>query len=121
MQNAFGQEITIGSIVGLGIRSGNSSEQRVGVVLELFSKTSYGRETWSAKCAWYDASLQFIWDPKTETSSSVPRPGSVLISNQQFRFFLLDEETIDPEILAALIAAYENHFLDKPASDFVAG
>jgi hypothetical protein len=107
MKNSFGQEINPGDIVGLGIRSGNHSEQRVGIVLQLITEeqeVGFGNhrgtvEHHYGKCAWYDASRY-----------GDQYPGSkVMISRQMFRFFLLDPDTIDPKIVIALVAAYQEH------------
>ena len=137
MLNQFGQDIQEGDIVGLGIRAGNGSEQRVGIVLELLElprrywygqgeapKDAYG------KCAWYDSSQKTIW--KTDENgkkvtkevtradgSTYPawvadhyedaREGRVMVSRQEFRFFKLDPATLDPEIVQHLQAAWGKH------------
>ncbi|QNJ56862.1 hypothetical protein SEA_REINDEER_52 [Mycobacterium phage Reindeer] len=114
MKNDFGQDITIGSIVGLGIRSGDGSEQRVGIVLELFqADTWHGKPEWKAKCAW--------WIPRGKYDrATMSYVGKVMISNQKFRFFLLDEASLDPNILQQLDDAYTKYMLDtKQASEFI--
>jgi len=132
MKNSFGQEINPGDIVGLGIRSGNHSEQRVGIVLEFISdgENWEGTEQFSARCAWYDGSQTPIYKMDENGQIAIEekvshngrthkawvvdhyvdfRPGRVMISKQMFRFFLLDGDTIDPEIVIALVAAYQEH------------
>ncbi|AER26093.1 hypothetical protein SSEA_SKINNY_51 [Mycobacterium phage Skinny] len=114
MKNEFGQDITIGSVVGLGIRSGNGSEQRVGIVLELFESTPrYGKHEWKAKCAWLMPRHKYDRERGTWVDK-------IMISTQKFRFFLLDEASLDPQILQQLDDAYTTYMLDtKQASEFI--
>lgn len=109
MKNDFGQDIRVGSFVGLGVRKGDSSEQRVGIVLDLFTKIDTyrpNRVSWHGKCAWYDPNVYYMWNAEKEESEAFFRPGKVMISNQMFRFFLLDPASLDPEIAETLRAAY---------------
>lgn len=112
VKNVFGQDITIGSIVGLGIRDGNYSEQRVGIVLELFSKPRHGRDSWFAKCVW--VTPYWTWNP--ELRENELSGWTKMTSKQMFRFFLLDEASLDPEVLQTLDDAYQNYLLEKPST-----
>jgi hypothetical protein len=116
MKNQFGQDINPGDIVGLGIRSGNTSEQRVGIVLELMIYASRPHDN-CGLCAWYNTERTVDkWserDPETGRATPLEyrdvHPGKVMISKQMFRFFKLDPSTINHTILDHLNAAYSKH------------
>ena len=46
MYNWLGQEVEVGSVVGRGARSGNTSEFKVGLVTELFEDSGQARVFW---------------------------------------------------------------------------
>lgn len=93
--NQFGQKLERGSVVGHANRSGSFTERKVGVVTGFgVRQHSYGRDDMVAKVTWVHSGGQTTW-PKPLKSPGV----------DVNKLFVLDDRTIDRDIVNAIIDA----------------
>ncbi|QNL30767.1 hypothetical protein SEA_ESTES_58 [Mycobacterium phage Estes] len=124
MKNLFGQEITIGSVVGVGFRRSNSSCHALGVVLDMVP-IPYTHYSWVPNDGegkpWTRVSEQREW-MKTKVRWVPTTSEYNFITHWNVEdLILVDDAALGTEYRGRLDAAYAEYMLDeKKPSDFVA-
>lgn len=115
MKNFWGQEIAIGSTVGVGYRRTGSKWRQLGTVVKLTEKKlawpRNGQETfWQATVVW-------VSEERGERSWY---DGPTFMSPWDVRDLLVvDEKTLDPNLVEAIDNAYADYMFRHEPSDFV--
>lgn len=113
MKNFWGQEISIGSVVGVGFRRSGAKWHQLGVVVDIQEKSiEYRTETyWQASVVWVSSERGDLrWFSGPIFRSAWPARDLLVI----------EEDTIDDELLGKLSDAYADVMLKREPSDFVA-
>ena len=113
MKNFWGQEITIGSLVGVGFRRTGAKWHQLGVVVNIQKKPlgwDVAKEKWVASVVWVseDRGQKSWYDgPNFRSAWEVQD------------LLAIDETTIDAGLLDKLNEAYADVMMDREPSGFI--
>ncbi|QSM01100.1 hypothetical protein SEA_NANOSMITE_55 [Mycobacterium phage Nanosmite] len=123
MKNLFGQEIAIGSVVGVGYRRSHSAEHALGVVVHMWP-VPYTHTTWTPPEKYGEP-----WGREDETREYmfakvrwvIARNGNAFTSHWNINdLILVDDRGLDVGYALLLDKAYEAFMFDNKApSDFI--
>lgn len=113
MLNHWGQQVAIGSTVGVGFRRSGSQWHQLGVVVKLENRRPnvWSDITWVALVVWVSE----------ERGDCFPHDGPIFTSNFPAEDLLvIDDESIAPPLLQALGSAYADWVFKHAPEPFVA-